>query len=47
MDEEAFQEIYKYIFTSMRRLYKTELTIFDAHASGYLDIIAAIVNESD
>ena len=47
MDEDAFQEIYKYIFTSMRRQYKTELTIFDVHAPGYLDILSAIINESD
>ena len=47
MDEEAFEEIYKYIFTSIRRSFKTELTIFDPHAAGYLDIISSIVNESD
>ena len=47
MDEDAFNEIYKYIFTSMRRQFKQELTIFDPRASGYLDVLAFILNESD
>jgi hypothetical protein len=47
MDEESFRDIYKFIFTAIRAKYQSDLTIFDSHVAGYLDIISNILNESD
>lgn len=47
MDEDGFREIYKFIFTSIRSRFQSELTIFDPHATKLMDVIANILNESD
>lgn len=47
MDEDGFHEIYKFIFTSIRSRFQSELTIFDPHATKLMDVIANILNDSD
>jgi hypothetical protein len=48
MDEDGFREIYNFIFSSIRKKFKTpELTIFDPNTCKLMDIIAIILNESD
>jgi hypothetical protein len=47
-DEDSFREIYRFIFTTLRKQYQSgELTIFDPQAAGGLDILSNIVDSEE
>lgn len=47
MDEDSFNQIYEQIFKEIRLKFLNEYTILDAQATSMLDILAAILGDSD
>lgn len=47
MDEDSFNQVYEFIFGSIRHKFHKELTVFDTNTTSFLDIMSSILNDSD